>query len=200
MLSKTRYAEARKRYAALMDHYPFNLEDLCGENWRVIKNHNALYQVSNFGRVKSFQCKKPKILKPKLSSQGYLYFTLSQNGVTRNWFAHRLIAAAFLENSENKLEVNHKDGCKLNNHVSNLEWVTRSENTQHAARTGLVRSGENHARAKLTNAQAIWCRDVYQFRNPEFGANALAEKIGVTPSTISCVVHGKTFKKIGASR
>jgi len=70
---------------------------------------------------------------------------------------HRLVAAAFIPNPEEKPEVNHIDGNKSNNHVSNLEWVTRKENAQHAVAAGLIvmpkgprpnRRGSNHHASK----------------------------------------------------
>lgn len=99
------------------------------KNWREIKGYENLYWVNQFGEVKNG---KGKILKQTLNTSGYVYTRLCKGKRQYKWhFIHRLVASAFLENPENKPDVNHKDGNKLNNKVSNLEWVTKRENHLH---------------------------------------------------------------------
>ena len=81
--------------------------------------------------------KRGKPLMGHVDRCGYKQILLSENGKTRNYLAHRLIAQTFIPNPDNLPFVNHKDGNKLNNAVSNLEWCTRSENAIHSFRTGL---------------------------------------------------------------
>lgn len=71
-------------------------------------------------------------------STGYFLVTLCNKGVCKNQFIHRLLAQAFISNPENKPQVNHIDGNKQNNDLSNLEWVTAKENTHHAIKIGLT--------------------------------------------------------------
>jgi NUMOD4 motif-containing protein/HNH endonuclease len=119
------------------------------EIWKDIKDFEGLYQVSNFGRVrslprmvlrgKSFGIMGGIILKSFLDKNGYLKVNLS-NGIGnrfQKWVA-RLVAQAFIDNPLNKPQINHKDGIKTNNLIDNLEWVTGSENTQHAYDIGLL--------------------------------------------------------------
>jgi lambda repressor-like predicted transcriptional regulator len=97
------------------------------EEWRKISEFPN-YSVSNFGNV--MNTKTNKIMKLNIKS-GYYHVSLV-NELTRKIFkVHRLLAIAFIENPENKLQVNHKDKNKLNNNVSNLDWNTRFENCQH---------------------------------------------------------------------
>ena len=118
------------------------------EIWKEIDGHKNYY-VSNYGRIKS-EGKEgfnpttknhfkfhPVILKPSLTNWGYLRVVLQYNHTRKHMRVHRLVAEAFLLNIENKPEVNHIDGNKLNNHVDNLEWVTAKENHHHAVNTGL---------------------------------------------------------------
>lgn len=116
------------------------------EIWQDIPDWSG-YQVSNLGRVKSLSrlknygkvraMSKEIILKHCVSGSRYCYVNLS-NGVSQKIFpVHRLVANAFLVNPENKRTVNHKDGIKTNNRVSNLEWMTHSENHLHAYRNNI---------------------------------------------------------------
>lgn len=76
---------------------------------------------------------------PDLRSDGYHQVSLYNNGVRSTKRVHRLVAEAYIPNPENKPDINHKDGNKLNNDVSNLEWCTKSENMRHAYDTGLAK-------------------------------------------------------------
>jgi hypothetical protein len=104
----------------------------CIETWLPTE---WLYFVSSLGRIKSMRT--GKILSPLKTTTGYLQIQLSFGGKMKQIKIHRLVAITFIPNPENKREVNHKDGNPLNNSVSNLEWVTRSENVKHAYDTGL---------------------------------------------------------------
>ena len=106
------------------------------EIWRDIAGYEGLYQVSNCGRVKSFY-RGGRILKQSLK-RGYMFVELYLNTNGKIHIVHRLVAQAFIPNPLNKLEVNHINGIKTDNRVENLEWVTRSENEQHAYDTGLA--------------------------------------------------------------
>lgn len=91
----------------------------------------------------------------KTGSRDYLAYKLCSNGTEWTVQAHRLVAEAFISNPENLPEVNHIDGDKKNNCVSNLEWVSRQANIQHAFDTGLnngeMWQGEKHSRSTYTN-------------------------------------------------
>lgn len=185
--------DAKAAYTALMKFYPLTLDNLGGEEWKDIAGYEGKYQVSNFGRVKSFKQHVTRILKPKLNENGYLYFSLSKSNVAKNNLSHRLVAEAFNPKIEGKNDVNHLDGHPLNNYVKNLEWATRKENLQHAVRIGLWNLGEEHHNAKLTNEQATLIRE----NHDNLSRNELAKKFCVTPSTISLVQLGKIYKKVG---
>lgn len=108
---------------------------------------------------------------------------------------HRAVATAFIPNPDNLPEVNHIDGNKLNNHVSNLEWTTHKRNMEHAYSTGLARNGfgDDSARAVLTSEQVAYIRAVHKPGDKEFGQTALGRKFGVTNSCVWRVVHGANW-------
>ena len=104
------------------------------EVWKDIPGYETLYQVSNFGQVKSLNYRrsgKERILKQGLEYQGYYRVCLRKNN-KNNWFlVHRLVATAFIPNHDNLPCVNHKDENKDNNHVDNLEWCTYQYNNNY---------------------------------------------------------------------
>lgn len=107
------------------------------EIWKPIAECNGEYHVSNHGRVKSLKFGKERILKPSFCKRGYLQVGIVWQNKQKTTKIHKLVAKAFIQNPQNKLEINHKNGIKTDNNVENLEWVTRSENIQHAWDTGL---------------------------------------------------------------
>ena len=119
------------------------------EIWKDIKDYEGLYQVSNLGRIKSLVCwagnkyskkyiKKEKILKFKPKKNGYFVVTLRHKNIIKYKTIHRIVAETFLPNPNNYPVVNHIDGNKINNNVSNLEWCTYKHNNQEAIRLGLT--------------------------------------------------------------
>ena len=98
------------------------------EIWRDIDGYEGLYQISNKGHVKSLKWGKERILRPGINSKGYMIVVLCHDNIIKNFQLHRLVAQAFIPNSQNKSQVNHKDENKLNNSVDNLEWATAKEN------------------------------------------------------------------------
>lgn len=112
----------------------FDINEYEFEEWAcIIGFYN--YIISTFGRV--YNTKYERFLKACLNNSGYRTVNLYQDGVKTSISIHRLVAETFLSNYLNKDWVNHIDGNKENNHVSNLEWATPSENRIHAYRTGL---------------------------------------------------------------
>src|SRR5699024_1760168 len=167
------------------------------EVWEPIKGYEESYLVSNLGRVKS----KPRtgtrggILKELYSSWQYNRVNLYKNGGMNSFTIHRLVAQAFLPNPENKPQVNHKDGNKLNNALSNLEWVTQSENQLHAYKTRLQkvkRKKANEVRHEQTKRKVMQLsmdgKELKTFNSIKEAAKHIGRKDG---TKISAVAGGK---------
>lgn len=110
------------------------LENLTNTRWKRIKKFESLYLINEYGKI--YKLDFDGFSEGSLKENGYVRFTLMfNNGKSKkDYYVHRLVAETFIPNPENKPEVNHIDGDKTNNHVSNLEWVTRSENGIHKYR------------------------------------------------------------------
>ena len=112
------------------------------EEWKDIQGYEGDYQVSSYGRIKSFKKNKEKILKPQMHYKGYEFITLLKNGISKKYKVHRLVAEAFIPNPNNYPVVNHKDENKSNNNVKNLEWCTVSYNNIYNGKA--VKIGKKH--------------------------------------------------------
>jgi len=173
-----------------------------------IKGYEGLYSVTEDGRVLSHSrswmagrklstrtTNKEKFLTKSLTRSGYYTVGLTKKNKSRNRFLHRLFAQAFLPNPENKPCINHKNGIKLDNRIENLEWVTHTENTQHAFRTGLIKnSGENHALHKLNEKQVIAIRSEYKGKRKGIKQSEFAKRYNVSESCIQCVLNCRNWK------
>lgn len=121
------------------------------EIWRPIEDTKGRLEVSNYGRVRSF-LRDGRILRMQPDKKGYLRLRVTLDGQKRSYKIHRLVAQAFIPNPLHLEQVNHIDGDKSNNSVSNLEWASNIENAHHAISTGLW-SGVYEASQKVDNAR-----------------------------------------------
>lgn len=115
---------------------------------------------------------------------------LSANKKHIGYLIHRLIAATFIPNPENKPFVNHKDGNKKNNHIFNLEWVTRQENEDHAVNIGKKPKGEKNGGSKISNQDAEYIRKNYtKTGQRKSNANLLAKKFNISRSQVQRIAR-----------
>lgn len=146
------------------------------------------YLIDDSGNV--WSKKSNKMLAP-IISKGYVKANLYTNRKCKIMAVHRLVALTFIPNPNNLPEINHKDGDKSNNHVSNLEWCDSKHNKKHAALMGLnvPKKGENHHSSKLTDNQIEEIRNLYVPR--VMTTRMLAKKYGISQQQVSGIVLGK---------
>lgn len=168
------------------------------EVWRVIKGYPH-YEVSNIGNVRSLDRIIPCGLKNRrfrgkplrMRIKNYGYVSLTADGISNNFYVHRLVALMFIDNPENKPQINHIDGNKFNNVLSNLEWCTARENLKHAVDTGLNKNkGEDASISKLTAKQVMEIRD-----NP-LSFSVIARKYSICSSSVFNIKQRKTWKHL----
>lgn len=154
------------------------------------------YFVSDDGKVYSTKYKEPRELKQRINKKGRPYVNLCKNGKMKSFETHRIVAKHFLPDFSFDLQVNHIDGVKTNNNVSNLEMVTVQRNMEHAYQMGLKVNpkGEKHWDAKLTESEVKEIRNKYI---PNiYGTRKLAKEYNVSISCIKFILKGKTWKDI----
>jgi len=172
------------------------------EIWKDIKDFEGLYQVSNFGRVKSlakswnlqngkYFSKEEKIMIGGFNTFGYRHVTLMKNNKAYCKKIHRLVAEAFLDNPNNYPQVNHINGIKSDNRLENLEWCNQSHNMQHAMSIGLktMRTCEKASRAILTNAQVL---EIRQLKDKLTGVE-IAKIYNVSKHTIYNIFRNRSW-------
>lgn len=135
------------------------------EFWKDIKGYEGLYQVSNYGRVKSLgneASRKEKIRKVKYDRNGYPVIILHKNGEKKFFLTHRLVAEAFMPNPDNLPEINHKDECKTNNFVENLEWCNRYYNVTYG--NIIVKANIARKKTRFFKLVAACCRGLQKVK------------------------------------
>jgi hypothetical protein len=151
------------------------------------------YLIKSCGQVTNI--KKNKVLKGSITRVGYLRYFFSHEGKRFRVSAQRLIATCFIPNPDNKPQVNHKDGNKLNNDVSNLEWCTGSENALHSYKylgkkpnkTGAGKFNEKHPRSKRILQISLDGKIV----NEWVCANEVRRKLGFSRGNICSCARGE---------
>lgn len=157
---------------------------------------NDYYLVNRNGEV--LNAKRLRPIKVSTNHKGYLQFDMAPMRKTKTM--HRLVAETFIPNPDNKPQVNHKDGNKLNNSVDNLEWVTNRENMDHGVKTGLFKThkaklraqGSRNNMAVLKESNVVTIRKLYNCVPREI----LAEMYNVSIATIMDIVKRRTWKHI----
>lgn len=191
------------------------IKDDMNEIWKQIPGYENYYEVSNLGRVRSLErlvtpsgrksVKKGKILSPRPDKNGYLITCLCIDGVESTKKVHRLVALAFIGSSD--LQVNHIDCCKINNHISNLEYVTNQENRDHAVANGRMHGKTNPNRsnnnpnnvAKYNTKKAKkltpeLVKQIKVLRETGFTYASIGKQFGISANTTRKVCLGITWK------
>ena len=180
------------------------------EVWKDVVGFEEYFKVSNLGNV--FSKRTNKLLKTYTSPSGYEHISTKiggRHGKNYTFRVHRLVADAFLPPPGEDLEreakeyfygvvpVNHKDGDKSNNELTNLEWISHSGNGRHAYDNGLLnlKTGVENCASKLSIEDVEFIRENYTPYCKKFGARALAEVFGVHHTNISRVARGVSYKQ-----
>jgi hypothetical protein len=127
------------------------------------------------------------------SGKGYYRVNIWIDGKCKLTLVHRLVAECYIPNPNNLPIINHKDGIKSNNNITNLEWCTHSHNMKHS--TDILKNyiGEKNPNSTLTNDDVVWIRENYK-KEKKYTMKYIAEKFKVTPPTIHDVIHHISFK------
>lgn len=149
---------------------------------------DKLYIIRDNGEI--VNRKKNRALTATPARNGYLQVSV----FGKHELVHRLVAMKFIPNPNNLPEVNHKDGNKLNNNASNLEWISRLDNMRHAWASGLFgdhNKGSKNPSAKLNESLNSQIKIMYSHGN--YTMRDLAKQFNVSCSTICYIINGKTW-------
>jgi hypothetical protein len=182
------------------------------EEWKPCPEFEDHYEVSNLGNVRSKAVfiphdgnwnkdaggyiKKFKKHNQQMNRYGYMHVKLCKYGTCNHRTVHRLVANAFIPNPDKLKQVNHIDGVKTNNTVSNLEWVSAGQNIKHAWETGLMNAehltGSKHFNTKLSEKQVLSIRK----ESGNTTIKDIANKYGIGITTTRDIITRRTWKHI----
>lgn len=177
------------------------------EEWKDVEGFEGYYQVSSHGRIKSLRRNHRMsnnrieydrscggaIRKQGVLALGYMCIGTCKNSIKNTYLVHRMVSIAFIPNPDNKPCVNHIDGNKTNNHVSNLEWCTYAENTNHAIKKGLMNyaRGEKIYQSRLNEFQVRVIRKTSDLTHKELG-----EVFNISRSIITRIKNRDSWRHI----
>lgn len=146
-------------------------KELEQERWKPIFGYDGMYEVSDLGRVRSLKFGKTRVLSEQKHTDGYLLVALCKDGKRKNFFVHRLVASAFVENDNLfNTEINHINERKSDNRVSNIEWCDRSYNVSYNG----LRKKQHHPQAKRDKVKDLYNPNLTYKQNLElFMANGI---------------------------
>lgn len=175
------------------------------EIWADILEYEDCYQVSNYGNIRSKDryinsaiknqnsiLRRGQFITIKNGINGYKFVLLYKNGSQKMGLIHRLVAQAFIHNTESKKCINHIDGIKSNNHCKNLEWCSHLENKKHAMDNNLVAKGEICGASKFKDDDILSIRD----KKGILSSRKVALMYGTSSSNICDIWNRKTWKHL----
>lgn len=167
------------------------------EIWKDVIGFESNYSVSSLGRVKRkaslfvrsdgvVRSFRERLLGGNLNKK-YHFVALQGGSVSKKYPVHRLVAAAFIPNPDNKPEVNHKNGVRSDNRVANLEWCTKSENAVHSIEV----LGNHHGGCPMKRVMDVSTKIEYE------SIAEAAKMLGVPTSSVKNILHGRVKKTKG---
>lgn len=181
--------------------------DIVKEVWKDVKDYEGLYEVSDHGNVRvkdrevisrwgTEYVRPEKILSPDIDKDGYCVASLRKDSINKRFKIHRLVAMTFIPNPENKPTVNHKNGIKDDNCITNLEWMNHKEQRKHAEETGLFKVVRGtQCRTSKLNEEKV--REIKRLLfESDLTQKQIADKFEVSPGRITEIKNGKSWKHV----
>lgn len=174
-----------------------NIQLLQDERIKDVEDFEGRFMITDFGRLFSIngRWKGAKLMQPNIGKkEGYYITSLRMKPKRKTVRIHQLVGLHFVDNPDNKPQLNHEDGNKLNNHYSNLKWCTGAENIEHAVRTGLLdMKGEKHHHAKLKDDDI---QLIFKMRHQRMLMKDIAARFDVSRRTIGDVLNRRLWTHV----
>ena len=158
--------------------------------WREVLGYEGLYQVSEDGAIMNIVT--GRILRQKFNTSGYLQVGLRRDGKTKWMLVSRVVGMAFVPCSDFSLTISHDDNNKLNNHYTNLSWMTLADNRRKATTDGLIPKGTMRKDAKLNEVRVICI--LFLAYDGQFSHESIAKFLGVSRTVVSEVISRKRWQ------
>lgn len=175
------------------------------EEWKPVINFEDRYEVSSFGLIRSIPflknsrnnhgeysfMEKGGILKPSKTKDNYFFVSLCRDKYEKRVRVHRLVAEHFLLNPDNLPQINHIDGNKQNNHISNLEWCSAQHNVIHSYKLGLASNKEErHPSTVLTHEKVF---RMAEMRYGGYSYKQISEELDLKYATVWSVINRRNW-------